>query len=63
MGIPRLKVEEWEYAETEVKEHDPKVALVAQENGFSELRKIIRISAEMLSSGGMLALEFGVFVL
>ena len=57
---PYLKVEEWEYAETEVKEHDPKIALVAEENGFSELRKIIGISAEMLSSGGMLALEFGV---
>ena len=57
---PYLKVDEWEYAETEVKEHDPKVALVAEENGFSELRKIIGISTEILSSGGMLALEFGV---
>ena len=57
---PYLKVDEWEYAETEVKEHDPKVALVAEEDGFSELRKIIEISAEILSSGGMLALEFGV---
>ena len=28
--------------------------------GFSELRKIIDISAGILSSGGMLALEFGV---
>lgn len=57
---PYLKVDEWEYAETEVKEHDPKVALVAEEDGFSELRKIIDISAGILSSGGMLALEFGV---
>jgi release factor glutamine methyltransferase len=57
---PYLKMNEWEYAETEVKEHDPKVALVAEEDGFSELRKIIEISAEILSSGGMLALEFGV---
>jgi release factor glutamine methyltransferase len=56
---PYLKLDEWEYAEIEVKKHDPKGALVAEENGFSELRKIIRISTEILSSGGMLALEFG----
>jgi release factor glutamine methyltransferase len=57
---PYLKAEEWEKAENEVKIHDPKVALVAEDNGFSELRKIISISARMLSSGGLIALEFGV---
>ena len=57
---PYLKAEEWEKAENEVKIHDPKVALVAEENGFSELRKIINISARMLSPGGLIALEFGV---
>ena len=57
---PYLKAEEWECAETEVKAHDPKIALVAEENGFSELRKIIDISAGVLPAGGMLALEFGV---
>jgi release factor glutamine methyltransferase len=57
---PYLKAEEWEKAENEVKVHDPKIALVAGENGFSELRKVIDIGARMLSSGGLIALEFGV---
>lgn len=57
---PYLHADEWKSAETEVKEYDPKAALVAEEKGFSELRKIIGISAKILASGGMLALEFGV---
>ena len=57
---PYLNTNEWMSAEKEVKEYDPKTALVAKEKGFSELRKIIGISAKMLASGGMLALEFGV---
>ena len=57
---PYLKTEEWESAETEVKAHDPKIALIAGEDGFSELKKIIDISAAVLPSGGMFALEFGI---
>jgi release factor glutamine methyltransferase len=57
---PYLKAEEWEKAEKEVKVHDPKIALVAGDNGFSELSKVIDISAQMLSSGGLIALEFGI---
>ena len=57
---PYLNADEWKSAETEVKEYDPKAALVAEEKGFSELRKIIGVSAKVLASGGMLALEFGV---
>ena len=57
---PYLNADEWKSAETEVKEYDPKAALVAEEKGFSELKKIIGVSAKVLASGGMLALEFGV---
>ena len=57
---PYLNADEWKSAEIEVKKYDPKAALVAEEKGFSELRKIIGVSAKVLASGGMLALEFGV---
>lgn len=57
---PYLILEEWEQAEPEVKVHDPKEALVAKEAGLSDIRKIIQISGNMLSRGGLFALEFGV---
>lgn len=57
---PYLGLEEWEQAEPEVKIHDPKQALVAKDSGFSDIRKIIQISGKILSSGGILAIEFGV---
>jgi release factor glutamine methyltransferase len=57
---PYLILEEWEHAEPEVKVHDPKEALVAKEDGFSDIRKIIQVSGKILSPGGFFAIEFGV---
>ena len=57
---PYLILEEWEYAEPEVKVHDPKEALVAKDDGFSDIRKIIQASGKILSPGGLFAIEFGV---
>ena len=57
---PYLILEEWEYAEPEVKVHDPKEALVAKEDGFSDIRKIIQVSGKILSPRGLFAIEFGV---
>ncbi len=57
---PYLKQEEWESAEPEVREYDPKNALLSEDDGFYDLRKVIDASKEMLLPGGTLALEFGV---
>jgi release factor glutamine methyltransferase len=57
---PYLILEEWEQAEPEVKVHDPKEALVSNEAGFSDIRQVIQVSGNILSPGGLLAIEFGV---
>ena len=45
---PYLKQEEWESAEPEVREYDPKNALLSEDDGFYDLRKVIDASKEML---------------
>ena len=57
---PYLVLEEWEQAEPEVRVHDPKEALVSKEEGFSDIRKVIEISGNILSTDGLLAIEFGI---
>jgi release factor glutamine methyltransferase len=57
---PYLILEEWEQAEPEVKVHDPKEALVSKEEGFSDIRKVIQVGGNILSPGGLLAIEFGI---
>ena len=56
---PYLSKEEWLSTEPEVKSYDPIAALVSQENGLSDIRKIVSIAQNSLSKGGYLALEFG----
>ena len=56
---PYLSKEEWLSTEPEVKSYDPIAALVAQQNGLSDIRKIVSIAQNSLSKGGYLALEFG----
>jgi release factor glutamine methyltransferase len=56
---PYLSKEEWLYTEPEVKSYDPIAALVAQQNGLSDIKKIVSIAQNSLSKGGYLALEFG----
>ena len=57
---PYLILEEWEQAEPEVKVHDPKEALVSKEEGLSDIRKVIQVGGNILSPGGLLAIEFGI---
>ena len=57
---PYLDEEEWESAQPEVKSFDPKSALVAEDGGFYDLRKIIACANETLATDGLLALEFGI---
>lgn len=56
---PYLSEEEWANAEPEVKKFDPKTALVANQNGIADLKKIIKIGEESLKKGGGLFLEIG----
>lgn len=57
---PYLSEEEWISAEPEVKFFDPKMALVAKENGIADIKKIIKISEKNLRKSGLLALEIGI---
>lgn len=56
---PYLSEEEWANAEPEVKKFDPKTALVANQNGIADLKKIVKIGEENLKKGGGLFLEIG----
>jgi release factor glutamine methyltransferase len=56
---PYLSEEEWANAEPEVKKFDPKTALVANQNGIADLKKIIKIGEESLKKGGGIFLEIG----
>jgi release factor glutamine methyltransferase len=56
---PYLSEEEWANAEPEVKKFDPKTALVANQNGIADLKKIIKIGGQNLKMGGGLFLEIG----
>lgn len=57
---PYLTEAEWEAAQQEVREHEPKEALVAADDGMADLKRIIREARERLADGGLLALEMGI---
>jgi release factor glutamine methyltransferase len=57
---PYLSEREWESAEPEVKIFDPKIALVAKDDGIADIKKIIKISENNLVKNGLFALEIGV---
>jgi release factor glutamine methyltransferase len=57
---PYLTETEMAEAEPEVREFEPKNALVAAEAGAADLRKIITGAPRFLAEGGVLALETGV---
>ena len=56
---PYLSQDEWKDSEPEVKNYDPKIALVANDDGLADLKKIINISQNHLVKNGILALEIG----
>ena len=57
---PYLTVEEWENAAPEVREHEPREALVASGAGAADLLQIIESAFERLAPEGLLALEMGI---
>lgn len=56
---PYLSLQEWENTSPEVKHHDPRCALVSEEEGMAEIMHIIKVSKNLLHIGGYLALEIG----
>lgn len=57
---PYLTEAEWEQAAPHVREHEPKEALVAEDDGMADLKRIIRDAVPRLVPGGLLALETGI---
>ena len=57
---PYLTEMELASAEPEVREHDPRSALVAAEEGLADLRRILTGAVEFLGPGGWVILETGV---
>lgn len=57
---PYLSDGEAEQAAPEVREHEPKAALVAPDGGIADLRAIIAAAPRFLAPGGRLALETGI---
>ena len=55
---PYLKIDEWTNAESEVRNFDPKIALVSKD-GTKDLIKIIEHAKSNLNKDGMIALETG----
>ena len=56
---PYLSEKEWLDTEPEVKEHDPKDALLSRKEGVYDLETIIDIAPSLLCKSGLLALEIG----
>jgi len=57
---PYLTEAEWADAATEVREGEPRGALVAAEDGLADLRTLIEGAPRHLRPGGLLALETGI---
>ncbi|MEN9841841.1 MAG: hypothetical protein RL376_1641 [Verrucomicrobiota bacterium] len=57
---PYLTADEVAAAEPEVRVHDPRSALVAEDAGLADLKTIIAGAAGRLAPGGLLALETGI---
>ncbi len=56
---PYLSKEELEIAQPEVKMYEPRTALVAKENGISDLKHILWEAKQYLNPGGVVVLETG----
>lgn len=57
---PYLTQSEWESAQPEVRDREPKTALVAENDGLADLEKILRGARERLADGGFAAFETGI---
>ena len=57
---PYLTDDEWAMASPEVRDHEPREALVAPDGGLADLRTIVETAPQRLVKGGLLALETGI---
>jgi release factor glutamine methyltransferase len=57
---PYLSNNEWLIAQQEVKDYDPKFALVSEKNGISDIFYIIKHAEKNLIKDGLFALEIGI---
>ena len=56
---PYLSADEWESAQPEVREHEPREALVAENSGLACLNQIVEEAGAYISPGGLVAFETG----
>lgn len=57
---PYLTEDEWASAQPEVRDHEPKEALVAGDDGMADLKLIVTAAKSQLAEGGLIALEMGI---
>ena len=57
---PYLTEQEWNDAQPEISRYEPVDALVAGENGFSDIMKVLNLAKRGLKQKGMIALEVGI---
>jgi len=58
-NLPYVSRGEWERLEPEVREHDPRLALVGGDRGTEVIERLIEAAPDVLSARGALALEVG----
>ena len=56
---PYLSKKEWDDAEPEVKEFDPYCALVSEQSGMKDIKKVISLTSKTLKKKGLLFCEIG----
>ena len=56
---PYVREADWEELEPEVRDHDPREALVAGADGLDAYRALVPVAQELLRPGGLLVLELG----
>lgn len=57
---PYLTESEWAEAQPEVRDHEPKQALVAGDDGMADLKAIVTAAKPHLAESGFIALEMGI---
>jgi release factor glutamine methyltransferase len=58
-NLPYVTLAEWEQLPREIKDHEPRRALVGGHDGLESIRRIIAMSPAVLAPGGTLLLEVG----
>jgi len=56
---PYVPEDEWQGLQPEVRDHEPRIALVPGSTGNEAYEAVVRAAIDMLRSGGLLALELG----